>query len=154
MDETRDLSLRRDIAAPPGAIWRCWTEPHLLCQWFAPAPVETVEAVIEARAGGRFFTRMRLPEGEEVASEGCVLAAASGQMLAFTDALGAGFRPTAEGFMTAIISLAQIDGGTRYSATVLHATPDARQRHLDMGFHEGWGAATDQLATLAAKIKT
>lgn len=153
MDDTKDLRLTRLIAASPAALWRCWTEPHLLCQWFSPAPVETTEAVIEARAGGRFFTRMRLPDGEEIASEGCILAAAPGQMLAFTDALGPGFRPQPDGFMTAIISFSPAEGGTRYSATVLHGDAEARKRHEDMGFHEGWGAAADQLATLASKIK-
>ncbi|WP_010140312.1 SRPBCC family protein [Oceanicola sp. S124] len=154
MDETRDLRLTRLIKAPPAALWRCWTEPHLLCQWFSPAPVETTEAVIEPRVGGRFFTRMRLPEGEQIASDGCILAAAPNQMLAFTDALGQGFRPLGQGFITAIISFDPAEGGTRYSATVLHADHEARRRHEEMGFHEGWGLATQQLAALASKIKT
>ena len=43
-------------------------------------------------------------------------------------------------------------GGTRYRALVLHATPDARAKHEAMGFHEGWGKASDQLAALARSI--
>lgn len=154
MNPETDLTLTRMIPASAAALWRCWTEPHLLCQWFAPAPVETTAAVIEPRAGGRFMTRMRLPDGSEIESDGCILAAAKGQLLSFTDALGPGFRPRSEPFMTAIITLDEKARATRYTATVLHADAGARQRHEDMGFNEGWGAATDQLTALAQRIST
>jgi hypothetical protein len=35
--------------------------------------------------------------------------------------------------------------GTLYRAIALHPDPKSRKRHADMGFHEGWGAALDQL---------
>lgn len=34
----RELVLDRLLAAPRGRIWRCWTEPDLLKQWFCPLP--------------------------------------------------------------------------------------------------------------------
>ncbi|KAA2314666.1 polyketide cyclase [Pseudooceanicola sediminis] len=152
MTSDLDLHLSRIIPASPDAVWRCWSEAELLMQWFTPKPVETVEAVIEPRSGGRFYTKMQLPDGTEIASEGCVLAADPGRLLSFTDALGAGYRPTGTGFMTAIVTFDPVAEGTRYSAMVLHATLEERARHEEMGFHEGWGAAADQLADLAKKI--
>ena len=44
------------------------------------------------------------------------------------------------------------DGKTRYTARVLHWTAEDRQKHEAMGFHHGWGIATDQLAALAASL--
>jgi hypothetical protein len=31
-----ELSLTRLIAAPRGKVFRCWTEPALIVQWFTP----------------------------------------------------------------------------------------------------------------------
>lgn len=153
VDQSRDLILTRLIPASPMTVWRCWAEAGLLKRWFTPAPVETVEARIEPRPGGAFFTRMRLPDGTEIASEGCVLIADPGSAFGFTDALSGGYRPGDSPFMTGMLSFAPEGDGTRYTARLLHSSPEARARHEEMGFQEGWGKATDQLATLAASLK-
>ncbi len=46
---------------------------------------------------------------------------------------------------TAVLSLEPVDGGTRYTALALHRDESDRQRHEDIGFHDGWGKALDQL---------
>jgi uncharacterized protein YndB with AHSA1/START domain len=146
------LSLRRHIAAPPAAIWRCWTEPHLLMQWFAPHPVKTVEAVLDVQPGGRFYTLMLLPDGTEHPTEGSFLLTQPGQRLVFTDCLLAGFRPAPKPFFTAVITLTEAPGGTDYQVHALHANGAGARRHAEMGFEAGWGAATEQLAALAAGL--
>lgn len=146
------LTLRRHIATAPAAIWRCWTEPHLLMQWFAPHPVKTVEAVLEVYPGGRFFTSMLLPDGSEHSSEGCFLLTEPGQRLVFSDCLLAGFRPAPKAFFTADITLTPAPGGTDYHVSALHANEAGAKRHAEMGFEAGWGAATEQLAALAASL--
>lgn len=149
-DPALDLELIRQFRAPPAAVWRALTEAELLKRWFCPAPWRISEAVLEPWPGGRFYTRMRGPEGQDLPNEGCVLAVERERRLVFTDALTAGFRPAASGFMTAILSLAPKDGGTVYRAEALHADAARRQEHLRIGFHEGWGAAADQLGALLA----
>lgn len=152
MNTDLDLLLERDIAAPPALVWRCWTEAELLMQWFTPKPVETVEAEIDPVAGGKFYTKMRLPDGQEMGSEGCVLLAEPARRLVFTDALAGGWRPNAQPFMTAELSFEPSGGGTAYRALVLHHDAEAKRKHEEMGFFDGWGTATDQLAALAATL--
>ncbi|WP_299844323.1 SRPBCC family protein [uncultured Paracoccus sp.] len=144
----RDLMISRRINATPEKIWRAWTTPDLLKQWFAPKPVEVTKAEIDPRPGGACNIVMRLPDGTEMENPGCVLVAEPHHKLVFTDGLGPDFRPTGGGFMTAII-LMEADGeGTRYSARVLHKDEADRKRHEEMGFAEGWGQCLDQLAEL------
>jgi uncharacterized protein YndB with AHSA1/START domain len=37
------------------------------------------------------------------------------------------------------------EGGTRYRAVARHASAGTAAMHAEMGFHDGWGAALDQL---------
>ncbi|SMX50768.1 SRPBCC family protein [Maliponia aquimaris] len=159
LDPTLDLRLERQFDAPPATLWRCWTEPELLMQWFCPKPWQVTEAVIDLRPGGRFFTRMEGPgmDGSDpdicaADNEGCFLVVEPERRLVFTDGLRAGWRPVAAPFMTSIVTFAPRDGGTFYTATALHTDPEGRERHEAMGFHEGWNAAADQLAELAATL--
>lgn len=156
IDPARDLVLDRQIPARPETLWRCWTEPDLLMQWFCPRPWQVTRAEIDPRPGGRFLTRMEGPgpdgSAARVESEGCFLIVEPARRLAFTDALSGGWRPNAAPFMTAIVTFDANDAGTAYRAIVLHNDAAARARHEDMGFFEGWGTATDQLAALAGTL--
>ena len=147
-----DLVLVRTLPATPEAVYRCWTEPALLKRFFAPAPGETVEAVIDPRPGGRFYTLMRFEEHGDIGGEGCVLVAEPGRRFAWTDMLREEFRPNERGFFSADITLRPVDGGCEYRVTARHADEAAAKRHAEMGFHEGWGMVADQLGRVAAAL--
>ena len=88
---------------------------------------------------------MRSPEGENFPNVGCYLDVVEYERLVFTDALTPGFRPAAKPFMTAIVTMSDHNGGTKYVARALHRSPEDRKSHEEMGFHDGWGTALDQL---------
>lgn len=158
LDPARDLVLDRVLKASPAKVWRCWTEPALICQWFCPKPWYVSEAVVDLRAGGRFFTLMNGPEGEKVPNEGSFLEVVPERKLVFTDMFGADFAPVdqlASGaglHFAAILSFVPEGSGTRYRAVARHRSAQEAKTHEDMGFHVGWGIATDQLEELAATL--
>jgi uncharacterized protein YndB with AHSA1/START domain len=94
---------------------------------------------------------MRSPEGKDFPGTGCYLEVIPLERLVWTDALLPGYRPGPEPFMTGIIELETRGTGTLYRATALHADEATRKRHDEMGFHDGWGKALDQLV---AHMKT
>ncbi|MEN0061267.1 MAG: SRPBCC domain-containing protein [Myxococcota bacterium] len=148
-DPERDLVLQRILDASPSRVWAAWTQPELIAQWFAPAPWSVARATVEPFAGGAFSVVMQSPEGEAMAGEpGCVLMALPNRLFAWTDGLGPGFQPKSDSFFTAFVRLRPHHRGTRYQILVRHADADGRARHEAMGFHQGWGKAADQLATL------
>lgn len=147
-----DLILDRLLAAPRLAVWRCWTEPDLLCQWFCPKPWFVSEARIDLHPGGEMFTVMNGPAGERFENLGVVLDMVPGERLVTTDAFVPGWRPSGRAFMVAEVTLRDEGDGTRYIATARHWTPEARAEHEAMGFHPGWNAAADQLEALARSL--
>ena len=81
--------------------------------------------------------------------DGCFLEAIPERKLVFTTVLAEGWQPTEPWLaITAILTFDPREGGTLYSARVLHKSPEDSARHDEMGFHEGWGTAIGQLAGL------
>ena len=144
-DPERDLVLERDIDVPREKVWAAWTEPEHLRRWFTPAPWTVASCRIDLRPGGVFHVVMRSPEGEEHPSSGCYLEVVPCERLVWTDALLPGYRPAETPFMTGLLALAARGAGTHYRAVAMHRNAEDRRRHQDMGFHEGWGKALDQL---------
>ena len=140
-----DLMLERVIELPRELIWAAWTRPEHIKQWFTPEPWKTVDCEIDLRPGGIFRTVMRSPEGEDFPNIGCFLEVVENEKLVWTDALGPGYRPGTNPFITAIITLEPHAQGTKYTVQVMHKDEASRKKHEDMGFHAGWGKALDQL---------
>jgi uncharacterized protein YndB with AHSA1/START domain len=155
LDPELDLVLERTIPVPPERVWAAWTEPELLVQWFTPAPWKTASCDLDLRPGGRCNVTMESPEGEQFPNAGCYLWVEPHTLLVFTSVMTEGYRPVTPSNgaddlpFTARIELAPSgDGGTHYRAVVIHADRDGCRRHAEMGFHDGWGAALDQLVAL------
>jgi uncharacterized protein YndB with AHSA1/START domain len=147
-----ELSLVRIINAAPEKVFRAWTEPDLLKQWFTPKPWTVTSAELDVRPGGTNLIVMCSPEGQEYPNRGVYLEVVKNQRLVITDAYTSAWAPSDKPFMTAIITFEDEAGKTRYTARALHWNAEDRKAHEEMGFHEGWGKATDQLAALVENL--
>ena len=148
-----ELVLTRLMDAPADKLFRCWTDPALLKQWFAPKPYTTPVAEMDLRVGGATNMVMKSPEGQAMPNPGTILDVVPNRKLVFTDAYTGDWIPR-EGapFMTAIITFEPEGGKTRYTATVRHWTAADVKKHEKMGFHQGWGLCADQLEALAKTL--
>lgn len=151
-DDPRVLVLDRLMRAPRAAIWRCWTEPGLLKQWFAPAPFSVPVAELDVRPGGINRIVMRSPDGQDYPNAGVYLAVEPERRLVVTDAFRDAWTPSDKAFMALELALADEADGTRYRARAQHWSEADRIEHEKMGFHEGWGRCADQLETLARRL--
>src|SRR5262245_66596652 len=69
----RELVLTRVIDAPRAKLYRAWTDPELLKQWFAPKPYTTPVAELNVRPGGANLIVMRDPQGNDHPNRGVYL---------------------------------------------------------------------------------
>ena len=146
-----ELVLTRLIDAPREKLYRAWTDPELLKQWFAPLPYTTPHAETDVRPGGSSLIVMRGPEGPDMPNRGVYLEVVPNEKLVFTDAYTEAWVPSEKPFMTVTLTFEDEDGKTRYTARVRHWTKEDTEAHEKMGFHVGWGICADQLTALVTK---
>lgn len=149
----RELILERVLNATPDKLYRCWTEPALIVQWFTPPPFKTTRAVLDVRAGGSSCVTMQSPDGQEFPNPGVYLEVVPNRKIVFTDAFTAAWEPSGKPFFTGILTFEDLGNGqTKYTARARHWTVADCEAHAKMGFHEGWGVATSQLEALARTL--
>ncbi|WP_112133690.1 metalloregulator ArsR/SmtB family transcription factor [Glycomyces dulcitolivorans] len=140
----RAFSFGRDLAAPPDAVWRHWTDARLLASWWVPPSMTVTDCAIEPVEGGRVVLDYRDAEGH-YRSKGVVRAAEAPGRLVFDlsvlDAEGAVFF-TGHYDLT----LADSPQGTnlRLELTITETTVAAVP--FIAGIATGWGQVLDNLA--------
>ena len=144
----RELILERIINASPDKVFKAWTDPELMKQWFAPKPYTTPRVENDVRTGGSSLVVMRSPEGQEIPCPGVYLEVVPNKRIVATDAFTSAWEPSAKPFMTVILTFENQGGKTKYTALVRHWTAADREAHEKMGFHEGWATCAEQLAAL------
>ena len=134
-DPELDLKIERLIKAPRSAVWHAWTDPASFAQWWIPAPAICRVARMELVPGGALVTEMSENGGAFGPHlDACYLAIEPEQRIVFTNALSGGWRPAAEPFITAVITLGSVPiRDSRLSAGVIQ------------GFREG---GLDEAATV------
>jgi uncharacterized protein YndB with AHSA1/START domain len=156
MAET-DLVIERVLEAPRALVWEAYTQAEHVKRWWCPRPWQTPECEIDLRPGGKFYTKMAGPNGEEFSGTGCFLEIVERERLVWTSALGEDWRPNAMGpeafVFTAVVTLADAgESRTHYRVVAKHADAEAAGRHAAMGFQDGWSAVAAQLEEVAGSL--
>ena len=150
-DPALDLRLTRVIRAPRARIWKAWTDPADLARWFLPAPTQCRVERLEAVPGGGLVTVMS-EDGSTFGPhlDACFVVVEPERGLVFTNGLDSARRPATPSpvAMTAEITLHDHPDGTEYGVVVRHGSSASRSRHEELGFADGWGSTTGQLAAL------
>jgi uncharacterized protein YndB with AHSA1/START domain len=152
--DSHDLIITRVLRAPRTALWRAWSEPDLLKEWWCPKPWTTEVSAFDLQPGGAFHTLMRGPDGGVSDNPGCFLDVVPHSRIVFTSMLMAGWRPNKPWLgMTAIITMEDEGTGSRYTARVMHPDDEAREQHEKLGFFDGWSSAITQLDEFASALR-
>lgn len=150
--QDRDLTLTCLIDATPDKVFRAWTEPELMKQWFCPKPWTTPFIETDVRAGGKSLVVMQGPDGQQMPCPGLYLEVVPNEKIVFTDAFRSAWEPSEKPFLVGTLTFTAEAGKTRYTALLQHWSVADREAHEAMGFHEGWKTTTQQLRDLVANL--
>ena len=148
-----EMSFTRLLEAPADKLFRLWTDPARMHEWFCPRPWTVTDVQMDVRPGGASRMTMKGPNGESFPNPGQYLEIVPDRRIVFTDAFTGGWTPR-DGmpFMVGIVEFQPEGDKTRYTCTVRHWTEEARARHEQMGFPAGWEIVAGQLEALAKTI--
>ncbi|MGE2735927.1 SRPBCC family protein [Mycolicibacterium vaccae] len=59
----KNLNFERTYRAPLDTVWRAWTDPDMLSQWWGPEKTFVPECRIDLRVGGEIYIVMEAGEG-------------------------------------------------------------------------------------------
>jgi uncharacterized protein YndB with AHSA1/START domain len=78
------VQVTRTVAAPREEVFRAWTDPERLKQWFGPGEFTIPEAELDVRPGGAYLIVMQSPDGDRLRLKGAYHEIAPPERLVFT----------------------------------------------------------------------
>ena len=146
------LVVTSDFPAPVERLWRLWTDPRQLEQWWGPPgyPATFTDATFEP--GGRVSYYMTSPEGERFGGYWDIDDIEAPHRLTFRDGFADADGNPQEGLPVGriVVALSEHDGGTRVVSTTVYETADDLEKVLAMGMEEGLTGAIGQIDEILA----
>jgi uncharacterized protein YndB with AHSA1/START domain len=64
-NEIERMVITRVFDAPRALVWKAWTDPKYVRQWWGPKGFTAPSCEMDFRVGGKFLICMRTPDGQE-----------------------------------------------------------------------------------------
>ncbi len=142
----RELIITRVFDAPRELVFKAWTDPKHVAQWWGPKDFTNPVCELDVRPGGAILIHMRGPDGVVYPMKGVFHEIAPPERLVFTtsafeDEAG---NPQLEDRTT--VTFAEHDGKTKLTvqAVVTKAAPAVEGALA--GMEAGWNESLDRLA--------
>jgi uncharacterized protein YndB with AHSA1/START domain len=65
VNEVERMTITRVFDAPRDLVWKAWTDPKYVMQWWGPKGFTSPVCNIDFREGGKFLCCMKSPDGQE-----------------------------------------------------------------------------------------
>lgn len=149
----REVTITRVFDAPRPLVFKMWTDPHHLAQWWGPAGFTNPVCEVDARPGGRMRILMRAPNGDDHPMNGLFHEVVPPERLVFTttpvDQAG---KALLEGLTT--VTFTEHDGKTTITVhtQAVGFVPQA-ERMLN-GMEPGWRQSLDRMDALLAGARS
>lgn len=151
-EANKKINVVREFDAPPGKVWKAWTEREWLDQWWAPKPWKAITQSMDFRNGGVWLYYMEGPDGSRHycrADYSNIIPNKSFNGLdAFCDEKGK--INTDFPRMSWKNEFSASGTGTKVAVEITFSSLDDLEKIIEMGFKEGFAAAHGNLDELLA----
>lgn len=149
----KKILVKRDFNASVEQVWKAWTQPAYLDQWWAPKPWKAITLSMDFRNGGTWLYYMQGPEGERHycrADYNNILPERQyNGSDAFTDENGN--VNTEFPRMEWDVKFSPETDGTRVNIELTFSSIEDLNKIVEMGFKEGFAAAHKNLDELLSQ---
>jgi uncharacterized protein YndB with AHSA1/START domain len=149
-NEAQELVLTRVFDAPRERVFKAWTDPQRVAQWWGPRCFTNPVCELDVRPGGAIRIHMRGPDGTVYPMTGVYQEVVEPERIVFTSAaLDAEGNPLFEVLTT--VTFVEQDGKTKQTlhARVIKRTAEAAP-YLK-GMEAGWTQSLERLAESLAR---
>jgi uncharacterized protein YndB with AHSA1/START domain len=145
----REIMMTRVFDAPRSMVFDCYTKPELLKRWMAPEGWQLVVCDNDAKVGRSFRWEWRKMDGRDMSVSGVYRDVVRPERIVRTEL----FEPDWTGGETlGTLLLAEHDGTTVMTMTVLYTSQDARDTAIEFGMKDGAAASYRQLDAMLAEL--
>jgi uncharacterized protein YndB with AHSA1/START domain len=161
-----DFVISRELDAPRELVFKAWTEPERLAQWWGPKGFKVKVANVDLRPGGLFLYGMTAPDGSEIWGKFIYREITPPERMvfinAFSDETGGTTRhPMAPTWPLQMLNVVTfIDHGEKTTLTLRSSAYEATQEERDTfragrsSMQGGFTGTFDQLTAYLAKEKS
>lgn len=147
----RELVITRVLNAPRDLVFRVWTEPRHVAQWWGPHGFTNPVCELDLRPGGALRITMRGPDGVMIPTYGTFREVVAPERIvfistAFEDEDG---NPQLE-VLNTVTFVEEAGGKTRLTLRAVVVRGTAEVAASLAGMEEGWGASLDRFAAEVA----
>ena len=145
----REITITRVFDAPRNHVFKAYTDPSLIPQWWGPKRFTTTVEKMEVKPGGIWRILQRGADGNEYAFNGVYHAIVSPQRLVRTYE----FEGMPGHVSLETVTFEEQDGKTKVTATTVFQTVEDRDGMIRSGMREGVVETMDRLANLLEGLK-
>jgi uncharacterized protein YndB with AHSA1/START domain len=150
-----EIIITRVFNAPRELVFKAWTEPEHIAQWWGPEGFTTRVIEFDLRPGGRSRYVMVGPDGTEYPGEGVFREVVPPERIVTTDEFGEDYEQLTDvelpQGMVITILFEELNDKTRLTLQISHPSADDRRKHEEMGVVAGWNSSFDCLDEFLAK---
>jgi uncharacterized protein YndB with AHSA1/START domain len=142
-----DVVITRTLRAPRELVFRLWTEPEHLPQWWGPQGFTCVVCDMDLRVGGAFHLEMLGPDGGTYPCDGTYREIVRPERIVY-DGLAAEGHPCGAGlppYGRVTISFTELEGVTTVRVHAKLRSVADREAAMKHGFGAGWSQTLEKL---------
>jgi len=142
-----ELIMHRIFDAPRPLVWKVWTDPIHLRQWWGPFGPEHTKCEINFRVGGSFLVMLTAPDGQTVPAAGEFLEIVEPERIVYEGdanaptACGAGLPPRAR----VTVLFEEMAKRTRLTINTMFPDAGALEAANAAGYSASWNKTLDYL---------
>ena len=149
----RLLVITRTFDAPRELVFKAWTDPKLMAQWWGPKYFTNPVCELDVRPGGAILIHMRGPDGVVYPMKGAFHEIVAPERLVFTSSAIEDEEGNSGLEVLTTVTFAEYEGKTKLTmqAVITKSTPDAAGAFA--GMEEGWNQSLDKLEGHLANVQ-